>query len=55
MRDGGTTFSSYYNIFKGNLLDAEDVKLEVVSAKQRASSGKMSGEGETYREFLIRI
>lgn len=33
MRDGGTTFSALFNIFRGDLMQAKEIKLEIVSAK----------------------
>lgn len=33
MREGGNTFSYMYNIFQGDLMQAENIKLEIVSAK----------------------
>jgi len=47
MRDGGNTFSSYFNIFKGDLMDAQEIKLQIVSARSKALHGSMTGEGET--------
>ena len=63
----GTTFSGMYNIFGGDLMrqferfqiliviSAEEIKLEVVSSKQRGAVGKMSGSGETQLEIERRI
>jgi hypothetical protein len=47
MRDGGTTFSAYYNLFNGDLMSATEVRLEVVSAKQRGGLRSIAGEGES--------
>ena len=68
VRDG-TTFSGFYNIFGGDLLryiyknifqasnltSAEEIRLEVVSSKQRGGLGKLAGEGETQLEIERRI
>ncbi len=51
VRDGGTTFSSMYNIFRGDLMSAEEIKLEVVSAKSKVARGTATGEGETQLEL----
>lgn len=68
VREGGSTFSSFFNIFSGDLMTARfififfhfenyfrEIKLEVVSAKQRRAPGKMSGSGETQLEIERRI
>ncbi|KRX02833.1 P-loop containing nucleoside triphosphate hydrolase [Pseudocohnilembus persalinus] len=55
MREGGNTFSYMYNIFQGDLMQAEQVNLEVVSAKSRLSKGIMTGGGETQLELQRRL
>ncbi|KAL4508015.1 hypothetical protein ABPG72_021388 [Tetrahymena utriculariae] len=54
-REGGTTFNAMYNIFKGDLMAAQEISLEVVSAKSRAAKGKVQGEGETQLELQRRL
>jgi hypothetical protein len=44
VRDGAT-YSSNLNIFYGDLMQAQEVAMEVISAKQRRAARTMSGEG----------
>jgi hypothetical protein len=41
----GATYSSNLNIFYGDLMQAEEIIMEVISAKQRRATRIMSGEG----------
>jgi GTP-binding protein HflX len=54
VRDGNT-FSGMFNIFGGDLMTAKEIKLEVVSAKQKGGTQSMSGAGETQLEIERRI
>ncbi|EGR31247.1 hypothetical protein IMG5_115070 [Ichthyophthirius multifiliis] len=54
-RDGGQTFSSVYSIFKGDLMSVNELNIEIVSAKSRATRGKASGQGETQLELQKRL
>ena len=47
----GATYSSNLNIFFGDLMQAQEVAMEVISAKQRRAARTMSGEGESQLEL----
>jgi GTPase len=49
VRDGAT-YSSSLNLFFGDLMQAQEVQMEVISAKQRRAARTMSGEGESQLE-----
>ena len=51
MRTEGSTYSSTYNIFYGDLMRADEVNLEIVSARQRRAHAAMSGAGESQLEI----
>lgn len=51
----GTAFQSLTAIFSGDLMSAEEIRMEVVSARQRRSRGKLSGSGETVLEMQKRL
>ena len=55
MREGGSTFSSLTNLFETDLMAAKEIKLEVVSARQRRAFGTMTGSGETQLEIERRV
>ena len=47
----GSTYSSNLNIFYGDLMKAQEVNMEIISAKQRRAAQTMSGEGESQLEI----
>lgn len=47
----GSTYSSNLKAFTGDLMQAEEVVMEVISAKQRRAARTMSGEGESQLEI----
>ncbi|CAD8206634.1 unnamed protein product [Paramecium octaurelia] len=51
----GSAFVSLSSIFKGDLMMAKEVYVEVVSAKQRRALGKMSGSGESELQLQRRL
>jgi len=51
MRAEGSTYSSSHNLFRGDLMKAEELNLEIVSAKQRRAHAAMSGGGESQLEL----
>lgn len=50
MREG-SVYSSNLNFFTGDLMTAQEVKMEIISAKQRRAARTMSGEGESQLEI----
>lgn len=55
LQRGGSSYSAYYDIFKGDLMLAKEVKYEVVSAKQKNVKGSLGGSGEQQLELERRI
>lgn len=54
-KDSKTAISHMFNIFEGDLLNAKEISLEVVNAKQRRTVGKLTGQGESQLELEKRI